>query len=265
MKLQRLSSTPRPPPRGVRPPPGSRKAAKPHFLEKSIRFVGLAWLAFLPAAHAQAPVGPPPQNLLSLSASATVEVTRDVLNLVLSTTREGPEPGVVQAQLTQALDAALVEARKVAKPGQIDVSTGNFSLSPRYAQKGGITNWQGSAELRVEGRDLQSIAKLAARIQTMSVARVGYSLSREARETVEADVVAAAIARFRAKAEAYARHFGFAAVTLREVQVSSDDAPRFAPMAMQAPRAAMASADALPVEAGNATVTATVTGVVQMK
>jgi len=188
-----------------------------------------------------------------------------MLNLVLSTTREGPEPGVVQAQLTQALDAALVEARKIAKPGQVDVSTGNFSISPRYTPKGGIINWQGSAELRIEGRDVQAISKLVARIPTLSVARVGYSLSREAREKVEAEVAAEAIARFRAKAEAYARHFGFSAVTLREVQVSSDDAPRFSTMAMSAPRAAAASADALPVEAGNANVTATVSGVVQMK
>jgi predicted secreted protein len=226
--------------------------------------VGLVGLLPAPAVWAQVPALVPVQNVMSLSASATTEVTRDVLNLVLSTTREGPEPGAVQAQLTQALDAALAEARKIAKPGQVDVSTGNFSLFPRYAPKGGITNWQGTAELRVDGRDAQAISKLVGRIQTMSVARVGYSLSREAREKVEGDVAAEAIARFRARAEVFAKQFGFGAYTLREVQVSSDEAGHPAPMAMNM-RASAAQADALPTEAGKANVTATVSGSVQMK
>jgi hypothetical protein len=40
----------------------------------------------------------------------------------------------VQTQLKAALDAALAEAKKSAQPGQLDVRTGNFSLSPRYTQ-----------------------------------------------------------------------------------------------------------------------------------
>jgi predicted secreted protein len=215
---------------------------------------------------------PPPQDVLSLSASASTEVTRDVMNLVLSTSREGAEAQAVQAELSKALQAALAEARKLAKPGQVDVSTGNFSLYPRYAQatqaaqKGGknsITGWQGTAELRIDGRDVQAISSLVARIDTLSVARVGFSLSREASEQVEEQVAAEAIARFRAKAEAYARQFGFKNISVREVQVNSND--QMPPMMMKDMRAMSASAEALPVEAGKATITATVNGSVQMK
>lgn len=216
-------------------------------------------------AWAQAPSPLPPQNVMSLSASASVEVTRDLLNLVLSTTREGPDAAAVQAQLVQALDAALAEARKAAKPGQVEVSTGNFSLHPRYTPKGGISQWQGTAELRVEGRDTQAITNLVARIRTLTVARVGYTLSREARQKVEGEVAAEAIARFRAKAEAYAKQFGFGAVTLREVQVSNDEVAHFGPQPVARAMAADATAEALPVEAGKASVTATVSGSVQMK
>ncbi|MEO7852004.1 MAG: SIMPL domain-containing protein [Rubrivivax sp.] len=206
-----------------------------------------------------------PQDVLSLSASASVEVTRDVLNLVLSTTREGPEPRAVQAELSKALEAALVEARKVAKPGQVDVSTGNFSLYPRQSPKGGgITHWQGTAELRVEGRDTQAISALVARITSLSVARISFGLSREAREQGEEQVAAEAIARFRSKADTYARHFGFKSVNVREVQIHGNDTMPPV-MMMRDARAASASAEALPVEAGKATVTATVNGSVQMK
>jgi predicted secreted protein len=206
---------------------------------------------------------PAAQNQLSLAASASIEVTRDVLGIVFSTTREGAQAGPVQAELSQALDEALNEARKIAKPGQVEVSTGNFSLYPRYAPKGGIASWQGTAELRVEGRDSQAIARLVSRIKSMNVSRVGYTLSREAREKVEGEVAAEAIARFRAKAEAYAKHFGFGTVTLREVQVSSGE-PHQPPMPMMRAQAADAS-ESLPVEAGKASVTATVNGSVQMK
>lgn len=219
--------------------------------------------ALVPTAQAQ--VYPPPQNVVSLTASASVDVTRDVLTVAFSTTREGADAGTVQNQLKQAVDAALAEARKVAKPEQIDIRTGNFSLYPRYTQKGGINGWQGSAELVVEGKDLQGIAQLTGRVQTMTIQRVGYSLSKDAREKVEADVTAQAIQRFRAKAEAASKQFGFAAYSIREVSVQTNEPPQ-GPVPLMRMQAAKAEAGdaALPVEAGKAAVSATVSGSVQM-
>jgi len=210
---------------------------------------------------------PQAENLLSLSASATVEVTRDVLELVFSTQRDAADAATVQAQLMQALEPALAEARRLARPGQVEVSTGNFSVYPRYAPKGGVTQWQGTVELRVEGRDVDALTRLVPRITTLSVARVGYSLSREAREKVQSEVSGQAIARFRSQAEAYARAFGFSVVTLRSVEVHSQDSAHPPVPVMRAARAgaAMAAEEALPVEAGKASVSTTVSGTVQMK
>ena len=223
-------------------------------------------LAGSPArAQAQAPQVPPPQNVISLSATATVELSRDWLTIVLATTREGSEAAGVQGQLRQALDAALTEARKAARPGQVEVQTGGFSLAPRYAPKGGIAGWQGSAELIVQGRDTQAIAQLVGRLQTLSIARVGFSLSREAREKVEAEVTAEAIARFRSRADAVSQQFGFGGYAVREVNVSSDPGPMQSPPLMRAQAARMPADDALPVEAGKALVSATVSGSVQMR
>ena len=206
-----------------------------------------------------------PRERLSLSASATAEVTRDVLGISFSTTREGPEAAAVQTALKQALDAALAEARKVAKPGQVDVQTGGFSLYPRHDPKTGkINGWQGSAELQVEGRDTAAIAQLAGRINALSIARVGYSLSRESREKAEADITAQAISRYRAKAADYAKQFGYGGYVVGDVNIASDEgagAPR--PMMAMRMKAEMADA-ALPTEAGKATVTVNVSGSVQL-
>ena len=225
--------------------------------------VVLSTLALSFAAHAAGE--PPPRERLNLSASASADVARDLLGVTFSTTRDGADAAGVQAALKQALDAALAEARKVAKPGQVDVQTGGFSLSPRYEPKTGkITGWQGSAELQVEGRDTTAIAQLAGRINTLSIARVGYSLSREAREKAEGEISSQAIARYRAKAADYARQFGYAGYVIGEVNVSGDEAvPR--PTAAMVMRKGFSSADeALPTEAGKATVTVNVNGTVQL-
>jgi len=208
---------------------------------------------------------PPPQNVVGLSASASLEVTKDLLSVTLSTTRDGTDAASVQSALKQALDAALAEAKKAAKPGQIDVQTGNFSLFPRYSPKGGITGWQGTAELGLEGRDIPGIAKLTGRITTMTIARVGSGLSKEQREKVESQVAAEAIASYRAKATDYARQFGFSGYTVREVNVNSNEPMSYssAPMVRMNAKSADAS-ESLPVELGKGTVTVTVNGTVQM-
>jgi predicted secreted protein len=218
-----------------------------------------------PGAQAQTAWAPPPQNVVSLAATASLELTMDWLTIVFSTAREGSDAAAVQSQLRQALDAALAEARKGARPGEVNVRTGGFSLYPRHAPKGGLAGWQGSAELIVEGRDAAALSQLAGRIQTLTIARVQWSLSREAREKVEGEVTAQAIARFRARADLVARQFGFGSWTMREVNVSSNDAPGL-PVPVMRAQAMRAAADEapLPVEAGKATVTATVGGSVQL-
>jgi len=225
-------------------------------------FAVLPALALALAAHAEAEA---PRERLSLSANASAEVVRDVLGVSFSTTREGVEAAAVQAALKQALDAALAEARKVARPGQVDVQTGGFSLYPRHDPKTGKLNgWQGSAELQVEGRDTTAIAQLTGRINTLTIARVGYSLSRESREKAETDITAQAIARYRSKASEYAKLFGYGSYVVGEVNIASDEnsAPR--PMMAMARMKAEGADASLPTEAGKATVTVNVSGSVQL-
>ena len=211
------------------------------------------------------PVGPFPLGQLGLASSASLEVTKDLLAITFSTSREGADANAVQAQLKQALDAAVAEAKKAARPGQLEVQTGNFSLYPRHTNKGAIAGWQGTAELIVEGRDLQAIGQLTGRVTTMTIARVAYRLSREATQKVEADLAAEAIARFRAKAADYARQFGYAGYTIAQVNVSVSDPPPSGVPMMRMQAAAAQPADALAVEPGKALVTASVQGTVQMK
>ncbi|HEV7914227.1 MAG TPA: SIMPL domain-containing protein [Albitalea sp.] len=207
---------------------------------------------------------PAPSGVVNLSSTAAIDVARDLMSVTLTQTREGADANAVQAALKQALDAALAEAKRVAKPGQVDVQTGNFSLYPRYTNKGVMSGWQGAAELVVEGRDMPAIGQLVGRISTMTVARVVQGLSRELREKSEAEVSAQAIARYRAKAADYAKQFGYAGYAIREVNVTASEPPG-GPVPMMRAKAMSAQEDAsLPVEAGKAPVAVTVSGSVQM-
>ena len=122
------------------------------------------WLPLVAQAQAQAPR----LDTLQLSAAASMEVARDTLMLSFATTKEGSDAAQLQNQLKKALDEALVEARKIARPGQVEVQAGNLSLYPRYGQvktasgsQNQLTGWQGTVEMQVQGRDMAAISQLS--------------------------------------------------------------------------------------------------------
>ena len=229
-------------------------------------------------ASAQTLLQSPPQNLLNLSAEASREVPQDWLSITLGVSREGSEAAAVQSQLRQALDAALVEARKAVQPGQsgqagqLELRSGAFSIFPRYAPRPGggsssISGWQGRAELVIEGRDTAALSQLAGRLSGLTVSRLGFSLSREAREKVESEVAAQAIDRFKVKAASYAQQFGFGSYSLREVTVGGGESGQAQPVFYRAAATAMnarGAEESQPVEPGKSLVSVTVSGSIQL-
>ena len=237
------------------------------FKQKLMVCCALAVMTLGPSgAMAQSVFQATPQNVAQLAASGSVEVQQDVLSISMNTTRDGPDAGLVQTQLKQALDAALLVAKQAALPGQLDVRTGNFSLYPRYGKDGKINGWQGSTELVLEGRDFSRISTAAGKIQSLTMGNVNFSLSREQRARVEGEAQTQAIERFKAKASDIARGFGFTSYTLREVSINANEqgsGPRPRMMAMAA-KAEMSDAP-VSVEAGKSTVLVNVSGSVQMR
>ncbi len=206
-------------------------------------------------------------NVVSLSASATQEVAQDTLSISMSTSRDGADAASVQMQLKQAVENALAIAKPLTQPGAMDVRTGAFSLYPRHDRQGKISSWNGSAEMVIEGKDVARVSATAGKVQSLSIQHLGFSLSREARQKVEAEVQGQAIAAFRAKAQVVSRQFGFDAFSLREVNVSNSDSmhsPRPRMMAMEM-KASATMDSSVPVEAGKSAVTVMVSGTVVLR
>lgn len=220
------------------------------------------------SASAQQPNPEEPANVVNIAASGFLDVPQDWLSMTLTTTREGSDAAVVQHQLKQALDAALVVAKAAAASKQLEVRTGQLGLYPRYGSNGKINGWQGSTELILEGRDFVRISSTAGSIQTLTMGSMAFSLSREAQQKLESDVQALAIERFKARAGEVARGFGFSGYSLRELSISSADQgggagyPR--PMAARA-NVAMSSDAPVPVEAGKSQVNVTVSGSIRLR
>jgi predicted secreted protein len=234
-------------------------------LKKIKKLAACAALMWTGAAMAQSAPWTPPQNVLQLSATGTVETQQDLLSMTLSTSRDAADAATVQTQLKTALDAALAEARKNAQPGLLDVRTGNFSLVPRYTRDGKISGWQGTTELVLEGKDFPRITQTAGRISTLTVGGIGFGLSREQRAKVEAEAQTIAIENFKQKAAELAKGFGFGGYTLREVSVNANDSGPIRPRVMAAAAKSYAADAPVPVEAGKTSVVVNVSGSVQLK
>ena len=78
---------------------------------------GLAALVVCATAFGAA-AQPQPEGVLTLTRAPRQKESKDMMSVVLAATREGTDAASVQSSLRQALDAALIEARKAARPGQ---------------------------------------------------------------------------------------------------------------------------------------------------
>ncbi|AWI55215.1 SIMPL domain-containing protein [Aquabacterium olei] len=206
-------------------------------------------------------------NVVSFSTTATRELVQDLIQITLQARQEGPVAADVQAQLKQQLEAALVEARKAAVPGGMDVRTGGFHLSPRYTNNGRVNGWQGQAQLVLEGTDMARISQTAGKLNALQITSVSYGLSRALRESQESELTSQAIARFRERAQRIAADFGQRGFSLGEVSVSSTD-PGFEGrpvlMAARAKTMEMMADAPVPVEPGKGTLSVTVSGQVRL-
>lgn len=209
------------------------------------------------------------RNVVQLSASGSVEVEQDWLQMSLATSRDGSDAAAVQKQLQQVVDAALRRLKPLEQGQAMQVRTGSFGVYPRHGNDGKIKGWQGRAEVVLEGKDFARISQAASQVENMTVSTMGFGLSKEGYQKVKEQVQSQAIENFKQQARWIAQQFGFSSYTLREVSVNSQEA-MYAPRmqranTMLAMSAKAEMADAVPVEAGKEQVTVNVSGSVQLQ
>jgi predicted secreted protein len=204
-------------------------------------------------------------GILSLDAQASVDVPQDVIHITLFYEQQGNDAAQLADALNQRTAQTLRDANATDHTG-VTLHTGQLSVAPSTDRDGKISAWRGRSELVLESHDFAAAAKLAGRLNSeMQVSNVNFSLSPEAQRAAQGKLSGEAIAGFRQQAQAAAQAFGYSAYVVREVTLSRNNNNFPRPMMMMARSVANgAPGESIPVEAGNETVTVTVSGSIVM-
>ncbi len=230
----------------------------------------LAALLFASSLSAQPTTMPthPPQNkdVLSLDASASVEVVPDTAFVTLEAEASGADAATITRDVQQLITAGLAQAKATK---DVDARTGGFNTQQRWNNKGGRDGWTVRAELVIKSKDFATLGTLAGKLaqQKLMIASTGFEMSLAQREREEAALIEAAVNAFKTKAGAAVKAFGFSSYSLREVNLGSiggDVRPAAKMMAMRAASAAMEAAEPMSIEGGKTVLSLAVSGSVTM-
>ena len=211
-----------------------------------------------PAALAQ-PAAPLAETTLHLGESAEVTRAPDEIVAVLRAEARAGSAAAAQEAVNRAIAAALDRARAV--PG-VRVATGGYWTN--RVEEGRA--WQASQQITLRGADGAALLDLVGALQQqgMAVSQLHWQLTRETARAAREEASRLALDALRRRADAVAAQLGLQVAGLREVRIDAPDrAPRPAPMAMPAMRAAAAPPPAAVAE--DIVVSATVEAVVVLR
>lgn len=172
----------------------------------------------LTCTTAQADSHEPVRNLVSLSTSAQEEVDNDLLVIRLFIEQEGREQAAAADRVNQAMAWALEAAGKVAT---VKAQTLDYQTYPVHDEQQ-IVGWRVRQSLRLESADKAALTTLLGTLQEkLAIESLGYEVSREVREVVEARLIEVAINRFSARAASIAKAFGRASYTIVSVNIDA--------------------------------------------
>lgn len=202
------------------------------------------------------------ERRLTVTGTGSIEVAPDMATIRLGVSSEALGAREAIDDNTRAM-AGVLERLRAAEIEDRDIQTSNFSVSPRYdynRQSGEapkITGFIAQNMVTVRVRDLDRLGGILDEVARDGANSFnGLSFGLQDRGPVEDAAREAATAEARRKAELYAVAAGF---TLGDVMTFSegDDYVRVEPMMME--QSMRASSDAVPVAAGELTVSARVT------
>lgn len=222
--------------------------------------VALALLATSAVAQ-EPPAADPEAGFIQVSGNAQVDVPADRAHVVFAVETEAPDARAAVERNATLMDAVLSALRDLEAPG-LDLETRGFQLQPQYQRSQGemprIRAYRALNHVAVTVDDVEAVGRIIDGAVGAGANRIA-SLSFEARDTRAArmEALRMAVQEARRQAETMAEALGLPLGPPLEVNGGSNpNPPRPLPMA----RMEMAqAAPSTPVEAGDQTVSASVT------
>ena len=149
-------------------------------------------------------------NMIEFVESANLEITRDTMTAYFSIASEGKD----RATVNKAFQKKFNDFNKAVQNNKLQTEILNRSASPRYEYNNNgkriQTGWEEEAVFKVENKDFDAINRLIDEtLQTATLNRIGFSISKEKREAAVDQVSKAAILRFKDRAQDLAKTLGF--------------------------------------------------------
>ncbi|MDE1195551.1 MAG: SIMPL domain-containing protein [Pseudomonas sp.] len=205
-------------------------------------------------------------NQISVRAEVNQEVQRDLMTVTVYTESQNADPAKLAAGITDTLNKALGDARKVK---EVTIRQGSRNSYPIYDDKGQkITGWRERAELRLESPDFAALSKLTGELLggDMKMGGMDFSISDPARKASEDTLLKSAVTAFKARAQLVTDALGGSGYKLVNLNLNTSGYPQpylRAPVMMM--KAARADAAPTPeVEAGTSQVSVTADGVIEV-
>ena len=197
-------------------------------------------------------------TLVDLSAEATRSTPNDLARAVVFAEATGPQTAEINRRINGLISDGLQTARKFST---LKVRTGDHHTSPVYGKNGRIDAWRIRSELIIESRDLSAVSEAMGRLQaTLGIEQLALVPAPESRRQAEDAAVVDAIGAFQARAKLVADALG-KPYKVQKMSVHTQQRPVVPVM-----RAAMmAEAAPMPLEAGDASITVTVSGQIELQ
>lgn len=180
------------------------------------------------AQDAAKPATPPAgQTILNISATQRIQVPQDLLVANLRIEKTGADAKSVQNDINTIMKGAADKAKAVAG---VKVSTGGYYVyeetpPPTKEMPKPKKSWRASQTLEIKGSDAEDILKLTGDLQEMGLLMGGlnYTLSPEKADAAKDDLMEAALAKLKTRAERAAKAMGKSSTELVEVNVEAND------------------------------------------
>ncbi len=230
----------------------------------SLFFMLLLSAAMLPAPVRAASGEPAAPPILRLDAEASREIDQDSAIAVFFIEREGPKAAQIQSEI----NATISDVIKALKGDpQLKVRSGTYRTYPRHSRDGKIQSWSTRAEVIVESTDIEAVSRATTTAAaSMNVGSISFALSSARRKEVEQALMQEAAENFHARARNAAKALGFSSVELIEASYNKPSMPPIPLARTMAVSASLNSAaPAVPMHAGQSTVTVSFSGSFRLK
>lgn len=165
----------------------------------------------------------PGEIMMNLNANEQVEVEQDTLHANLYFSAQGRDPVALQDEVNRKM----AEAQEVLAESDVESSIQQYrvyEIQPNRPTRGDVDNpvWRAQQSLQLTSQDSAAVLDLVAELQGrgLTMGGMNYSLSNAREEEVADTLMAAALAKVSARAEAAAAALGKSGVEIVELTMN---------------------------------------------